>query len=239
MREAFSIQASADDAGRFSFAGVAPGSYRPFSWERPFSDPQLLEESYSRGTPVHVSVASSALAEVKILPGATDLPDIILEHPTLDPLVVAAAAARSATVSGQVIEMSGRAIAGLQIKLLRYGVDPTGNRSETQAATVGSDLAGTFTFQVVPGRYYLGAGGFRGGMAQDYKATYHPDAASLTDASAIDVQSGHAWREGRLWGRAFFWFLILRTSATSRFVLFSPMSTAISCFPESLPAIIV
>jgi len=64
--------ATADDRGRFSFPGIPPGDYKVFSWEfaEPFSwfDPELLAQSETKGTAVHVTDTSSEMIEVKLIP---------------------------------------------------------------------------------------------------------------------------------------------------------------------------
>jgi hypothetical protein len=64
--------ATTDDRGRFSFVGIPSGDYKVFSWEfaEPFSwfDPELLSQSETKGTAVHITDASAETIEVKLIP---------------------------------------------------------------------------------------------------------------------------------------------------------------------------
>jgi len=64
--------ATTDDRGRFSFVGIPSGDYKVFSWEfaEPFSwfDPELIAQSETKGTAVHITDASAEMIEVKLIP---------------------------------------------------------------------------------------------------------------------------------------------------------------------------
>jgi hypothetical protein len=61
-----------DAEGRFNFAGVAPGDYKVFAWQSidPFGwfDPEVLERSESRGSPVRVSESAVENVAVRVIP---------------------------------------------------------------------------------------------------------------------------------------------------------------------------
>ena len=64
--------ATTDQAGRYSFKGVAPGDYKLFAWEdiEPFIyfDPDFLGKHEMAGTPLHVEQNQSVNANLRVIP---------------------------------------------------------------------------------------------------------------------------------------------------------------------------
>jgi hypothetical protein len=64
--------ASTDASGHFTFAGIAPGDYKVFSWERieeyAWFDPDVLAAIETRGRTVHVTETSTDTVEVTAIP---------------------------------------------------------------------------------------------------------------------------------------------------------------------------
>ena len=60
------------DTGKFQFSGITPGDYKVFSWEgiepNGWFDPELLKQSETKGTAVHITESSSDMIEVRLIP---------------------------------------------------------------------------------------------------------------------------------------------------------------------------
>jgi len=66
--------AAADEKGRFTITGVAPGTYRLYAWAEPvtdvLADPKFLKQFEAQATPVSVGEGQSAQADsILIKPG--------------------------------------------------------------------------------------------------------------------------------------------------------------------------
>ena len=65
--------ATADQAGRFTIRGVAPGDYKLFAWENlegnGYFDTDFLRRSESSGKPVRVTESSKQSANLQVIPG--------------------------------------------------------------------------------------------------------------------------------------------------------------------------
>ena len=59
--------------GGFQFSGIVPGDYKVFSWEdiepNGWFDPELLKQSETRGTAVHITDSSTGTIEVRLIQG--------------------------------------------------------------------------------------------------------------------------------------------------------------------------
>jgi hypothetical protein len=59
--------------GEFQFSGIVPGDYKVFSWEgiepNGWFDPELLKQSETRGTSVHITDSSTGMIEVRLITG--------------------------------------------------------------------------------------------------------------------------------------------------------------------------
>ncbi|HYR92403.1 MAG TPA: carboxypeptidase-like regulatory domain-containing protein [Terriglobia bacterium] len=64
--------AIADDAGRITLTGIAPGNYKLFAWEAleqyAYYDPKVVESFAQQGTPVHVTETTTANVQVRMIP---------------------------------------------------------------------------------------------------------------------------------------------------------------------------
>jgi hypothetical protein len=63
--------AAADENGRFTMEGIAPGNYKLFAWEAledySYFDPNVLRDFEQKGRPIHISEGSKMIAQVQVI----------------------------------------------------------------------------------------------------------------------------------------------------------------------------
>jgi 5-hydroxyisourate hydrolase-like protein (transthyretin family) len=66
-----SKDATTDETGRFTIAGVAPGEYKAFSWEalesNAFFNPAVLQQYATEGKPVRVTASSTSTVDLQLI----------------------------------------------------------------------------------------------------------------------------------------------------------------------------
>jgi hypothetical protein len=119
-------------------------------------------------------------------------------------------------IGGQIRDSAGQAVTGVEVEAFRYTYDQTGQRRNQRVAVTRTDDLGEYRmYALLPGRYYVTAGGYAGRpeiggrlppglvdrfygegyttpnrIPQFYSQMYYPGAANQTSATAIDVPSG-------------------------------------------------
>jgi 5-hydroxyisourate hydrolase-like protein (transthyretin family) len=169
-----------DNAGRFSFDTVEPGTYRAL-----FMAPGYAKQDYGqrildgRGTPIVARAGERT----------TDL--IMRLIPT-------------GAVSGTVRNTDGQPLAGIQVELLRFSYNETGQMGTRRTASSSTDDRGQYRmYYLAPGRYYLSArsagSGMRGlpgayispnRLQENYGLHYYPGVPNTHVASTIEVRPG-------------------------------------------------
>jgi len=181
-----------DDRGRFSFAAVDPGSYR-----LTFSGNGYVKQDYGQRT--------IGAGEVTMTLAAGQAKADIVMHMV-----------KLGAVTGQIRDAAGQSVVGVPVELLRLTYDATGQKKFQAVAVTRTDDLGEYRmYALLPGRYYVSAGGqagmpetaarlppglrdriYGGGYStpnripQYYAQMYYPGTANPGSATAIDVQSG-------------------------------------------------
>ena len=165
-----------DSQGRFSFDSVEPGTYR-----LTFAATGYIKQDYGEraiGTGYPLTLASGQSKS-----------DIVMRMVT------------AGAVSGQIRDSAGQPVAGIPVEIFRSTYDKTGQRKVERVAVARTDDSGEYRlYALLPGRYYVSAGGLDmasdegystpNRIPQNYAQIYYPAATSPTSATAIDVQSG-------------------------------------------------
>jgi carboxypeptidase family protein len=167
--------------GRFVFMNVEPGSYRIAAARNGYARQEYGQRVFG-GPGRTLTVAASTVETVTI---------------SLTP---------AGTVTGVVRDLSGEAIAGLQVQLLRPTYNSSGQRTFATAGSDRTDDRGEYRmFWVTPGRYYLlvspsafartvaipGTSVSPNEIIDDrFPPTYYPGTMEVSQASPIDVRPG-------------------------------------------------
>jgi len=167
--------------GRFALTNVEPGSYRIAAARNGYARQEYGQRAFG-GPGRTLTVAAGSVETVTI---------------SLTP---------AGTVTGVVRDLSGEAIAGLQVQLLRAIYNPAGQRTFTSAGSDRTDDRGEYrVFWVTPGRYYLVVhpsalaravaipvtSGSPNEIVEDrFPPTYYPGTIEVSQASPIDVRPG-------------------------------------------------
>jgi hypothetical protein len=119
-------------------------------------------------------------------------------------------------IGGQIRDSNGQPVTGVEVETFRYTYDQTGQRQNQRVAVTRTDDLGEYRmYALLPGRYYVTAGGYAGRpeiggrlppglvdrfygegyttpnrIPQFYSQMYYPGAANQSSATAIEVQSG-------------------------------------------------
>ena len=175
-------QTSTDRNGRFAFKSIAPGSYRIIAARNGYARQEYGQRVF--GGPGRVVTIAAGHSVETITIGLTP----------------------AGTVSGTVRDLSGDAITGLQVQLLRQVYNASGQRTFVTAGTDRTDDRGEYrVFWVTPGRYHLvvsasaaaravatpGVEATGNEVAENrFPPTYFPGTIDLAQASPIDVRPG-------------------------------------------------
>jgi protocatechuate 3,4-dioxygenase beta subunit len=116
-----------------------------------------------------------------------------------------------AAISGRIRDSAGQPVAGVPVELFRPIYDQAGQKKNQRVAVTRTNDFGEYRmYYIVPGRYYLSAGGPAGepdprlqrpdlgdqtyttpnSVSQYFSPTYYPGTAEAESATALDVQSG-------------------------------------------------
>ena len=170
-----------DRSGRFAFRNVEPGSYRIAVARNGYARQEYGQRVFGGQGRVLTVAADQHVETITI--GLTP----------------------AGTVTGAVRDPSGEAIAGLQVQLLRYVYNASGQRTIVIAGVDRTDDRGVYrVFWMTPGRYYLvvhpsasarianlGSVGNPNEIPENrFPATYYPGTFDLSQASLIEVRPG-------------------------------------------------
>jgi hypothetical protein len=178
-----SLDAVSDDTGKFTFAGVSPGSYR-------IQSVQALGYMFQRPGPRSIAGAPIAVAEEQPVTGA---------RIELVPLGV---------IAGKVVDDDGEPLRRVTIQAIRYAYT-LGRRSYSTAGSTGTDDRGQFRLiNLPPGRYFVRASlpptatllsgdfavpppnTYRTFPELGYAPTFFPNAGDAAEATASVVAAG-------------------------------------------------
>jgi len=179
-----------DSQGRFAFNDVGPGTYKLI-----FASNGYARQSYGqRGV------------------GGTGVPIVLTAGQTKADILMQMS--QVAAIGGKIVDSSGRPIAGVPVRLIRYAYDDTGQRKVVVAASTQTDDHGDYRiFHLSPGRYYLSAGNLPGQSSsnniptgllgpgivtvansnripENYTLSYYPGADDASSATPIDLPPG-------------------------------------------------
>ena len=174
-------QTITDRNGRFAFKSIAPGSYRIIAARNGYARQEYGQRVF--GGPGRVVTIAAGHSVETITIGLTP----------------------AGTVSGAVRDLSGEAITGLQVQLLRQVYNASGQRTFVTAGTDQTDDRGEYrVFWVTPGRYLLvvspsaaaravasvGAQSVNEVQENRFPPTFFPGTIDVAQASPIDVRPG-------------------------------------------------
>jgi len=174
-------QTITDRNGRFAFKSIAPGSYRIIAARNGYARQEYGQRVF--GGPGRVVTIAAGHSVETITIGLTP----------------------AGTVSGAVRDLSGEAITGLQVQLLRQVYNASGQRTFVTAGTDQTDDRGEYrVFWVTPGRYLLvvspsaaaravasvGAQSVNEVPENRFPPTFFPGTIDVAQASPIDVRPG-------------------------------------------------
>jgi hypothetical protein len=178
-----SLDALSDDTGKFTFAGVSPGSYR-------IQSVQAQGYMFQRPGPRSIAGAPIAVAEERTVTGVT------IE---LMPLGV---------IAGKVVDDDGEPLRRVTIQAIGYSYT-LGRRNYSTAGSTGTDDRGQFRLiDLPPGRYFVRASfatftdlvsgdfsvpppnTYRTFPQLGYAPTFFPNAADAAEATASVVAAG-------------------------------------------------
>jgi protocatechuate 3,4-dioxygenase beta subunit len=165
-----------DARGRFSFDALDPGSYRLTFAATGYVKQDYGERAIGTGYPLTLTSGQSKA-------------DIVMHM------------VRPGAISGHIRDNAGQPVAGIPVEIFRSIYDKTGQRRMERVAVARTNDLGEYRiYALLPGRYYLSAGGLDmaadegystpNRIPQNYAQIYYPAAAGPISATAIEVQSG-------------------------------------------------
>ena len=180
-------QLSTDVEGRFTFDGIAPGSYQISAERTGFLPQRYAPPGRSQSGPSSTITLASGQAltgiDVKLMP--------------------------QGAVAGKVLDMDGDPMQRVQVSVMKVTALAGRRRATMQGGGTTNDLGEFRVFNLPPGRYFVMAstsgrggggpgGGFRGPQRgqveklsnEDYVPTFYPGAIDASGASLIQLEAG-------------------------------------------------